>query len=534
MAWVFVRLKLRLLGNGLRGSTMRAIGFVLACAYSLGLGVLAFAGLASLRSKPADLGVVIELGAVALVLAWAGFPLLGFGSDETLDPTRLALLPVDRPTLMSGLLGASLVGPAPIGTAIAVAGAAFAAAHGAATLLVVVAAALQLLLCVAVSRATVTALSAALRSRRGRDLRIILVAFVGILPEAARFLFVGHLTTTGVDAVRPWAHALSWLPPALPARAIAAAAGHQYAASVAELAGGALTLGAVLAWWSRSLASVMTTAETPPGTPAPHAVPTGARALALFDPGLGFLPRNRMGAVAARELRYTWREPRRRVQMVSGVLLPAVLLAGVITRGGLHQHRIVFAALLVTYISANNRALNQFGFDGPALWIHEAAGQDLRADLAGKNIAVALTALPVSTIAAVALATVSRGWVELLMTLVLSLAVLGGVLGVGNVASLLVPIPVLDTSGNAWGAQGGQGCTTGLLSLVVLGIEAILLAPLAIIILLVHSDAIRALAVAGGLAYGLLLHQAGTAIAVRLGRGRGAELLDAVSPRRAA
>ena len=534
VAWILVRLKLRLLRNGLRGSTLRAVGFLLGCAYGLGLGVGAFAVLASLRSKPADLDVVIELGGAVLVLAWAGVPLLGFGSDETLDPTRLALLPLDRSTLMAGLLGASLVGPAAAGTAIALAGAAFAAGGGVATILVSAAALLQLLLCVAVSRATVTSLSAALRSRRGRDFRIVLVAIIGILPEAARFLFIGRTSATNLTALRPWAHAVSWLPPALPARAIVAAAGHHYLASAAELAGGAFTLALLLRWWSRSLISVMTTAETPAGTPAAHAVPAGSRAVPLFDPGLAFLPRSRAGAVAARELRYTWREPRRRVQLVAGVLLPAVLLAGVLTRGGLHQHRIVFAGLFVAFLSANNRALNQFGFDGPALWIHEAVGQDLRADLAGKNLAVALTSLPMATVVALALAAVSGGWVELLMTLALSVAVIGGVLGVGNVASILVPIPILDTSGNLWGTQGGQGCTTGLLSLVVLGIEAILLAPLAITVLVAQSDAVRFIAVVGGLAYGALLHQLGTAVAVRVGRGRGAELLDAVSPRRAA
>jgi ABC-2 type transport system permease protein len=534
VAWVLVRLKVQLLRNGLRGSPLRAGGFILGCAYGVGLGVVAFAVLASLRSKPGDLGVVVELGSAVLVAAWAGLPLLGFGSDETLDPTRLALLPLDRRTLMTGLLGASLVGAAPLATAIGLAGTVFAASHGAAAgLLIAAAAALQLVLCVAVSRATVTWLSAALRSRRGRDFRILLVALIGVLPETVRFLLLGHVGITDLDALRPWAHAVSWVPAALPARAIVGAAGGHYGACAVELAGGAATLIALLALWSRSLDSVMTTPETPAGAAPTHATARGAGAVALFDPGLGLLPRTRTGAVAARELRYTWREPRRRVQLVAGVVLSAVLLGGVLTRGGLHHHDIVFAALLVAFISANNRALNQFGYDGPALWIHEAAGQDLHADLAGKNIAVALTSLPVTAVVAVALAAISGGWLELLMTLPLSLAVIGGVLGVGNVASILVPIPMPDTSGNVWGSQAGQGCTTGLLSMVVLAVEAVLLGPLAVALLVAQADNLRLIAVAAGLAYGALLHRAGTAIAVRVGRGRGAELLDAVGPRRA-
>ncbi|HEY2429370.1 MAG TPA: hypothetical protein VGI06_10590, partial [Acidimicrobiales bacterium] len=104
MAWILVRLKLRLLLNGLRGSGIRAVGFVLGCVYALVLGAVGFTILVALRRTPGDLAVVAEIGGLGLALGWAGLPLLGFGSDETLDPTRLALLPLDRRSLMTGLL----------------------------------------------------------------------------------------------------------------------------------------------------------------------------------------------------------------------------------------------------------------------------------------------------------------------------------------------------------------------------------------------------------------------------------------------
>lgn len=541
MARILVRLKLRLLVNGLRSSAMRAVGFVIGCLYALGLGAVGFAAMVALRSAPATLGVVAELGAIALAVGWAAFPLLGFGSDETLDATRLALLPLSRRELMVGLLGASLAGPVPAATAIVLAGAAVAfAPPSPAVVLVVAGAACELAMCVALSRAVVTALSAALRSRRGRDLRIVVVALIGFLPQAIRLLLVGNARVRHVDSLRPWAHALSWVPLALPVRAMAAARGGHWPAALVELAGGVVTVAALLGWWSRSLDHVMTTAETPAGsgTAVVEVTPLSARggrvALPLFDPGLDALPRSRTGAVAARELRYTWREPRRRVQVVSGVLLPFVLLAGLLSRGGLHDHRIVFSALLVTFFAGNTRAANSLGMDGAAFWIHEAAGQDLRADLGGKNLALALTTLPVATVTALLLAVVSGGWAELAMTVVLCAALMASLLGVGDVASVLVPLPIPDAAGNLWGNQGGQGCATVLLSLVVLLIEVVLVAPVGVAALLVHGGLARVVVAVVALAYGLALHQAGLTMAARIGRRRGPELLDALSPRRAA
>ena len=299
MAWVLVRLKLRLLTNGLRGKGFRQIGFVVGAFYALALGTLAFAVLVSLRSRPADLAVVTEVGAVALVIGWATGPVLGFGSDETLDPTRLALLPLRRPELMTGLLAASLVGPAPVGTAIALAGAAvaFSSSSPAATAIVVVAAAVELPLCVGLSRALVTALSAALRSRRGRDLRFLLLAVLGLLPETLHLLLFARPQPADRSRSAAPLGPRPQLGTTGPARA--GHGGRRRAATGRRrwpsLTGGALTLALVLVWWARALEVVMTTAERPPPrataaaatTPSRSRVGRGGRvALPLFSPGL--------------------------------------------------------------------------------------------------------------------------------------------------------------------------------------------------------------------------------------------------------
>jgi len=529
-ARTLVRLKLRLLVNGLRTSATRTIAFGLGALYAIGIGVAAACGFVALGRSPRDLQVAVELAAVAAAFGWAALPLLGFGSDETLDPTRLALLPIPRGPLIAGLLGASLAGPAGLATAVGLAGATVALlppSPGA--ILVPAAAVLQLALCAALGRATITALSSALRSRRGRDLRIVIVAVVGFAPEALR-LALGDGPLADADRLRPWAHAASWLPPVLPVRTMVAARGGHWPAALAELAGGALTLALLLAWWSRSLDRVLTTAEA---TTDRAATPPAPRT-PLFDPGLGFLPRTRTGAVAAKELRYAWREPRRRVQLVSGLLVPLIVLAGALDHGSFHHHRVVLGALLVAFLAGSNRAVNQFGLDGPAYWVHEAAGQDLRADLAGKNVAVALVAYPLTLVAGIALAAVSGGWSELAVTAGVGAALVAILLGVGDVASVLLPIPAPESPGNAWGAQAGQGCTTGLLSVAVLGVEAVVAAPIVIPALVVRGSGPQALVVVGALGYGAVVHLAGLALAVRVGRDRGPELLERLGPRQAA
>jgi ABC-2 type transport system permease protein len=221
------------------------------------------------------------------------------------------------------------------------------------------------------------------------------------------------------------------------------------------------------------------------------------------------------------------------VQMVSGILIPFVVLAGILSKGGLHEHRIVFAGLLVAFLAGNSRAVNQLGFDGQAFWIHEAAGNDLRADLGGKNLALALTSFPVAVLTAVVLAAISGGWGELATTVGLSAAVIGALLGIGDVASVLVPVPARDSPGNLWGTQAGQGCTTGALSLLVLAVEGVLGAPIVAGALLVHGLGPRVAVVLVGLGYGAALYLAGMALAVRAGRDRGPELLSAIGPSQA-
>ncbi len=132
------------------------------------------------------------------------------------------------------------------------------------------------------------------------------------------------------------------------------------------------------------------------------------------------------------------------------------------------------------------------------------------------------------------LAAVSGGWGELAMTAAVGAALVAMLLGVGDVASILVPLPIPESIANVWGTQAGQGCTAGLLSLLVLGVEAVVAVPIVVPALLVHGIAGRTAVVIVALAYGAAVHVAGLSLAVRLGRSRGPELLERIGPRQSA
>ena len=136
MARHFARLKLRLVRNGFR-SPQYAVMFTIGAS---GAGLLSFVGftfLSALRDDAIAPDATLVVFA-AITVVWTLVPLLGFGTDETLDPQRLALLPLDRGELRRGLLVAALLGVAPVATAFALSGAIIGLARDPLTALLVV------------------------------------------------------------------------------------------------------------------------------------------------------------------------------------------------------------------------------------------------------------------------------------------------------------------------------------------------------------------------------------------------------------
>jgi ABC-2 type transport system permease protein len=295
--------------------------------------------------------------------------------------------------------------------------------------------------------------------------------------------------------------------------------------AVAELAAGVAAVAAALWVWSRALQRALTTSE-------PASAKQGRKGPGLFSPPLSFLPRTRTGAMAAKEMRYMWRDPRRRASLLSVVILLAFPAAGILM-GRTHARQLVLlggAGALALCL----QAVNQFGLDGPAFWMNVAAGGDPAADLRGKNLAIAVLGAVLVAVEALGLAVLSGGWAYLPAAVFLGAAAMGVALGVANQASVLAPYPVTDTTTNLWG--NNAGCLTALTGLLAMAVTGLLLGPVVAAVavsLAAWRPGLIVVAAAAAL-YGYFLWRLGCRLAATRLRNRQIEVLQAVSARSAA
>ena len=336
MARQFARLKLRLVRNGLR-SPQYAVLFTIGATGSAVLAFVGFVFLAGLRTDRVlyDATIVV-FGMITVV--WTVVPLLGFGTDETLDPQRLALLPLRRSELLRGLLVAALVGVAPVATAFALSGSIVGLTHDPLSgFLVVVAIAATLLLCVTASRTLIAVLSPLLRSRRGRDVIIMVITLAVLVPQSfrlfsatARFSDFRHELAKIAERVRFTPFGLGGL------AATEAGKGHVVNSLVASTTI-LVTVGILLLIWSWAIPRAMTATDT--AVPARAAERTRSHELPLFSRWLPFLPRTRTGAIAAKELRYYVRDPRRRTPLIAALIVPALFMFSTFRDANTHPRR---------------------------------------------------------------------------------------------------------------------------------------------------------------------------------------------------
>jgi ABC-2 type transport system permease protein len=239
-------------------------------------------------------------------------------------------------------------------------------------------------------------------------------------------------------------------------------------------------------------------------------------------------------AVAAKELRYARRDPRRKVALLNAFVISAglpIFLA--LSQQSRNEPQVVLFSTFAGYFAVIG-AMNQFGLDGPALWLDVAAGDRLRAVLIGKNVALAVLIVPFIALIACAIAVVSGGWLYVPMSVLLALGGLGAALAVANVVSILIP-QAMPESGNPFARRsGGQGCINGLISMAALLVQGIAVGPLAAAGLLAANAGAAPLFVVSvlGVGYGYVVWRLGLALAVDNGLQRQPELLIAVDPRR--
>ncbi|OEU88222.1 transporter [Streptomyces abyssalis] len=527
VTWTFTRLKLSLLRNGLRQSSGRTAAFVISIVLVLLLGAGQLLGLILLRGSEHAAAGVVPLAAL-MALGWAVMPVFFPSGDETLDPTRLVMLPLRARRLMPALLIASLVGIGPLFTVLVALGAVLALAHGAAGVVAaVIALPLLVLVCLALARAVAAVNVRLLTSRRGRDLALLsgLVIAVGV---QLLNLGVQRLSDAGgLSALEPVADVLAWVPPASAVAAVQSAGEGAYGPALAQVALSAAALAVLLWWWFRSLDRLMTS----PDASTVQAVTareksrgrTGRKGLT------GLLPHSRTGAVMLRTLRYAWRDPKTKVGWASslgvGILLPAVFAA----QGNGSVYNACWVAGLLGI-----QMYNQFGQDYSGFWLVAStisSARDAYVETRARMLAIALIAVPYVTAVVVAYSLLLGEWQAIPEVLGLALGLLGVLMATGVYTSYRFPYSIPQDSGYK-NVAPGQGSLAYLSIFGGMAIGALLCAPLVALTIWLHLSGGHAWLWAllpVGLLYGfsapaLALRGAAPRVAARL-----PEILTAVS-----
>ncbi|MFF3245471.1 transporter [Streptomyces sp. NPDC002870] len=524
LAPIFVRLKLSLLRNGLRQSSGRRAAYISSIVVTLLFAALQLIGLIALRGNDHAASVVVLLTAV-LALGWAVMPLFFPSGDETLDPTRLVMLPLRPQPLVRALLAASLVGIGPLFTLCLAVGSVIALAHGAAGVLVsVLAIPLTLLVCVALARAVAAANIRLLTSRKGRDLAVLsgLVIAVGI--QVVNFGAQRIGDAGGLSALDPVAGIVRWLPPASAIGAVGSASEGSYAVAAGQLALSAVALFALLWSWQRSLTKLMTAPDG--STLAAASEPTRKEAASSFHQ---LLPEGRTGTVMQRSLRYVWRDPKTKAAWVSALAIGLIVPLFNALQGTGSVYFACFAAGMLGI-----QMYNQFGQDTSAFWMVAltiSSTKDAYTELRARALALLVITLPYTALVSSLTVALLGDWEALPEVIGLSFALLGAMLATGAVSSARFPYSIPQDSAykNVAPGQGGLAWISifgGMIS------AALLCAPVIALTIWLHASNSQSalwLMLPVGTAYGLLIGWAGIRLAAPQTARRLPEILMAVS-----
>jgi len=540
--WLFVRLKLRVMANNMRGKAWRIVLFLLGLAFGLwwsaaGLLLLAAPGF----TDHMDAAVLAStLGGAVLVVGWVLMPLILFGVDETLDPARFALLPLRRRTLVTGLLAAAMIGVPALAAVVATSGLVISAAllggWGAAAVQVVGTVA-GLLLCIAASRAVTSAFATMLRSRRVRDLAAVMLACLAALIGPVQIGVTALAANADWDRLIGPARVIGWTPLAAPyTMGIDVAEGRAWTVPLKLLITVA-TVAALLWWWSRTMESAMLGAASTGAPRRTKAVPGGTSAVAdLFPRGMPWLPRNRYGALVAREARYWWRDARRRAGLITfaviGVVMPVMINVGSGGLSGATSPVVISLTMVFVGVLGAATLANQFGYDGSAYAANVVAGVPGAVELRARLMAFSSYLGPLLIVIAAIVAAFLRepSWIGVM------LGSLGAAYGSGLAVNLFVSLHgayALPETSNPFAINTGSGVAKSLLSILgLIGATAVAI-PMVVVTALVGDAALwQWVAAPVGIAYGAGATWLGSYTVGDMLDRQMPELLQAVTPNR--
>jgi ABC-2 type transport system permease protein len=233
-------------------------------------------------------------------------------------------------------------------------------------------------------------------------------------------------------------------------------------------------------------------------------------------------PRSRFGALTAREIRYWWRETRRRAALVTlgvaGVFLP---LSTAFAGGGGSATGLAFIVGAIAPIGLTN----QFGYEGSAYATNLATGVPGRLEVHSRAAAHALFTVPLLLLVAVVTGLVEGGPEKIAVQLGTLLATYGAGLALVLPISVRAAYALPDTTGPFSLSSGGG------FSKALPGLGAVFGALLGGVPVLILTLTWPWLGLPVGLVYGGCAYLLGAHLAATMLDRRMPELLAAVTPR---
>lgn len=536
MIRLFIGLKLRLLRNTFRSSGGPAL--LLFCFVVAGSTFASFVYISGTSSGMARWLAPTMTFAVAV--GWAVGPIVFGASDETIDTSRLALLPLRGRDLAPGITAASMIGPAPVGVTIALLAFALHPMNSPNSMpqalirsvLIVAAVGATMLFAVVMSRLVLTALGNLLRRRNRRDSATIFAGlaagFLAVASQVARYL--------GLDAtlVRTVGRVVRWSPGGWTGEAIGQLVRGESIVVPVALILATMALTRVLArLWTGVLSTALS--DVSEGGEV-----TSIDGHMLDDAAWGWTswlpPRLRSSAellrlVVSKEIRYLRRHPRYRIQVVTqGIVLfvgGAPFIAAVANREP--------AAVLVGCVPALTAGItssNLFGADGRALWGEVVALPSLKIVLQGRSLTFAILGLAASAAVTFATAVWTGGWEFFHVAIGASVGMALAGAGVGSYISTLAPVNFPDDSNpNPFATETtGQGFLNALITFGGVLIGLLLAAPILYGLAKARvSPANGLLVLALAPVYGVAIYLALTSIAGRRADKRAPDLVASLA-----
>ncbi|MDN5761962.1 MAG: hypothetical protein L0H41_06565 [Microlunatus sp.] len=527
MVAIIVRLKLTLLRNALRRSVWRMVGLIFGLVYALGVVLMAVVGLIALRWTSIELTADVTVLAFALLtLGWLLLSLLVFGIDETIDPSRFALLPVRARDIMPGLLVSGLVGSTGIATALVAFGLVLTWARTPApAMAAVVVLPIGVATCFLLSRAGTAAFSSVLSSRRFRDFAFVGLALLGMSIGIGANL-IGALVGSDFQGLRvvlaKVAAAAGWSPFGWAWAVPADVAQGRWLVAGLRLV---LAVGfAVVLWlvWQHYLDRRLT--EPVEASRRTGRIRGGTVIERLY-------PATPAGGVAARTLRY-WRRDPRYVAGIAGFLIgPVILMVVQVSNPGGQRLVAAFAPAVLCWLLGSSLA-QDLSYDGSALWLHATTGMRGADDRVGRVLSTLTVFAPLVVLLIIAALVVSGDWTLWVSVVAVSVTLGLTSLGVGSYVGSLWQWPAPPPGSNPF-AKGQSG---GLPALAAFGVTSfatlvLSLPTVALVIASAWYGALAWLALAVGIVVGLIVLWQGIVRGGAMLDRRWPEVLSAVSER---